>query len=84
MNERVTPVQPPGLMKKRLVHCQEHHQGHKAKGRESDTAQGSKRCPSGSGLLVQITRGAVHEGKVLFHYMCARGTPGEQHSFLRK
>ena len=30
MSEQVTSVQPPGLMKVRLMHHQEHHQGHQA------------------------------------------------------
>ncbi len=30
MNEWITSIQPPGLMKMRLMHHQEHHLGHQA------------------------------------------------------
>ena len=30
MNEWITSIQPPGLMKMRLMHHQEHHLGHHA------------------------------------------------------
>ena len=30
MNELITSIQPPGLMKMRLMHHQEHHLGHQA------------------------------------------------------
>ena len=30
MNEYITSIQPPGLMKMRLMHHQEHHLGHQA------------------------------------------------------
>ena len=34
MNEWITSIQPPGLMKMRLMHHQEHHLGHQAPQKE--------------------------------------------------
>ena len=35
MNDWITCTQPPGLMKMRLMHHQEHHQGHQAPQKQS-------------------------------------------------